>query len=140
MSKKANEANSVLAEIKRMGWSTIQLTSKSYRGAAQTYKTSKGSIVPIMFYLDEAFIVEDKDGLFGVQDLVAGLMKVKSIDLEATGCIQGLSLVAYEEEGQVVCIEDILDRLDINTDLTKADIKRRLLVLSKLKEMEDVPM
>lgn len=137
MSKKANE---VLAEIKRMGWSSIQLTSKNYRGAVQTYKTSKGSIVPIMFYLDEAFIIEDKDGLFGVQDLVAGLMKVKSIDLEATGCIQGLTLIAYEEDGQVVFSDKVLDRLDINTDLTKLDLKRRLLILSQLKEMEDVPM
>jgi len=137
MNKKSNE---VLAEIKRIGWSAIQLTSKSYRGAAQTYKTSKGSIVPIMFYLDEAFIVEDKDGLFGVQDLVAGLMKVKSIDLEATGCIQGLSLVAYEEEGEVYYVDKVLDRLDINAEAVKSDLKRRLLAVSQLKEMEEVPM
>ena len=67
-------------------------------------------------------------------------MKVKSIDLEATGCIQGLTLIAYEEDGQVVFSDKVLDRLDINTDLTKLDLKRRLLILSQLKEMEDVPM
>ena len=117
--------NAVFSDIKELGWSVIQLTQKGYRGAIQTYKTSKGELVPVMFYLDECFIVEDKQGLFGVQDLKYGIMQEKSIDLEATGCINGLSLIAYlDENKKVVYSSDVLDRLNINTSDNREDIKR----------------
>ena len=133
--------NAVFGEIKDLGWSVIQLTQKGYRGAIQTYKTSKGELVPVMFYLDECFIVEDKQGLFGVQDLKYGFMQEKSIDLEATGCINGLSLIAYlDENKKVVYSSDVLDRLNINTSDNREDIKKRLKAVNKLSEMVDVDM
>lgn len=133
--------NAVFGEIKDLGWSVIQLTQKGYRGAIQTYKTSKGELVPVMFYLDECFIVEDKQGLFGVQDLKYGIMQEKSIDLEATGCINGLSLIAYlDENKKVVYSSDVLDRLNINTSDNREDIKKRLKAVNKLSEMVDVDM
>ena len=133
--------NIVFSEIKDLGWSVIQLTQKGYRGAIQTYKTSKGELVPVMFYLDECFIVEDKQGLFGVQDLKYGIMQEKSIDLEATGCINGLSLIAYlDENKKVVYSSDVLDRLNINTSDNRDDIKKRLKAVNKLSEMVDVDM
>lgn len=133
--------NTVFSEIKELGWSVIQLTQKGYRGAIQTYKTSKGELVPVMFYLDECFIVEDKQGLFGVQDLKYGIMQEKSIDLEATGCINGLSLIAYlDENKKVVYSSDVLDRLNINTFDNREDIKKRLKAVNKLSEMVDVDM
>ena len=131
--------NTVFSDIKELGWSVIQLTQKGYRGAIQTYKTSKGELVPVMFYLDECFIVEDKQGLFGVQDLKYGIMQEKSIDLEATGCINGLSLSAYlDENKKVVYSSDVLDRLNINTSDNREDIKKRLKAVKKLSEMVDV--
>lgn len=133
--------NTVFSDIKELGWSVIQLTQKGYRGAIQTYKTSKGELVPVMFYLDECFIVEDKQGLFGVQDLKYGIMQEKSIDLEATGCINGLSLIAYlDENKKVVYSSDVLDRLNINTSDNREDIKKRLKAVNKLSEMVDVDM
>lgn len=133
--------NVVFSDIKDLGWSVIQLTQKGYRGAIQTYKTSKGELVPIMFYLDECFIVEDKQGLFGVQDLKYGIMQEKSIDLEATGCINGLSLIAYlDDNKKVVYSSDVLDRLNINTSDNREDIKKRLKAVNKLSEMVDVDM
>ena len=74
--------NAVFGEIKDLGWSVIQLTQKGYRGAIQTYKTSKGELVPVMFYLDECFIVEDKQGLFGVQDLKYGIMQAPTLVID----------------------------------------------------------
>lgn len=133
--------NVVFSDIKDLGWSVIQLTQKGYRGAIQTYKTSKGELVPVMFYLDECFIVEDKQGLFGVQDLKYGIMQEKSIDLEATGCINGLSLIAYlDDNKKVVYSSDVLDRLNINTSDNREDIKKRLKAVNKLSEMVDVDM
>ena len=133
--------NTVFSDIKELGWSVLQLTQKGYRGAIQTYKTSKGELVPVMFYLDECFIVEDKQGLFGVQDLKYGIMQEKSIDLEATGCINGLSLSAYlDENKKVVYSSDVLDRLNINTSDNREDIKKRLKAVNKLSEMVDVDM
>ena len=133
--------NTLFSDIKKLGWSAIQLTQKGYRGAIQTYKTSKGELVPVMFYLDECFIVEDKQGLFGVQDLKYGIMQEKSIDLEATGCINGLSLIAYlDDNKKVVYSSDVLDRLNINTSDNREDIKKRLKAVNKLSEMVDVDM
>lgn len=133
--------NAVFSDIKSIGWSVIQLTQKGYRGAIQTYRSSKGELVAIMFYLDECFIVEDKQGLFGVQDLKYGLMQEKSIDLESTGCIQGLSLVAYlDEKGKVTFLSEILDRLNINTADNREDIEKRLKAVNQLAEMVEIEM
>lgn len=130
----------LIASIKKLGWSKIKLTRRGYRGAIQTYKTSRNSLVPIMFYIDEAFIVEDSEGLFGVQDLEYGLMNEKSIDLEGTGHIEGLSLVAFIEDGEIYFNDKVLDRLDINSELIRSDIERRLKAVNVLGEMEEVDM
>lgn len=135
--------NSVITEIKSLGWSAIQLNKKGYRGAVQVYKNEKGEKVPIMFYIDECFIIEDKDGLFRVEDLKDFFMKKTSkVDLEATGLITGLSLVAFkDEETEKVCfVDSVLDRLGINTSLNREDIGRRLNSVYKLGEMVEVSM
>lgn len=133
-------AAEMIASIKELKWSKIKLTQRGYRGAVQTYRTSKGSIVAVMFYTSEAFIVEDKMGLFGVQDLEEGLMKETSIDLEMTACIKGLSAVASIRGGQITYNDNLLRRLDIYTDANKLDIARRLQAVSQLEEMVDVDM
>jgi len=132
--------NTLFSDIKKLGWSAIQLTQKGYRGAVQTYRNSNGLLVPVMFYIDEAFVVEDKQGLFGVQDLKYGLMQEKTINLEDTHCINGLSIVSYIEDGKVTFNSDVLSRLFINTPEVKEDIKNRLKAVSKLGEMVDVDL
>lgn len=133
--------NVLFSDIKGLGWSVIQLTQKGYRGAIQTYRNSKGELVAIMYYLDECFIVEDNQGLFGVQDLKYGLMQEKSIDLESTGCINGLSLIAYiDDNKKIVYNNEVLDRLGLNNSEVKEDIKTRLRSVNKLSEMVDVDL
>lgn len=137
MERKPNE---VIAGIKKLGWSKIKLTKRGYRGAVQTYKTSRSTLVPVMYYINEAFVVEDAQGLFGVQDLEYGLMDEKGIDLEGTGHINGLTLLAYEEDGEVRFNEKELDRLDIHSELIKSDIERRLRAVAELGEMEEIDL
>ena len=135
--------NAVVTEVKSLGWSAIQLNKKGYRGAVQVYKTDRNEKVPVMFYIDECFVVEDKDGLFRVEDLKDFFMKKSSnIDLEATGLIEGLSLVAYkdEESGKVCYMDSTMTRLGINSKENRADIKRRLNSVFKLGEMEEIDM
>ena len=135
--------NAVVTEIKGLGWSAIQLNKKGYRGAVQIYKSSKNEKVPVMFYIDECFIVEDNQGLFRVEDLKDFFMKKSStVDLEATGLIQGLSLIAYksEETGVVEFNDSVMNRLDINSESNREDIKRRLNSVYKLGEMVEVDL
>lgn len=135
--------NPVVAEIKGLGWNAIHLNKKGYRGAVQVYKNDKGEKVPVMFYIDECFIVEDKDGLFRVEDLKDFFMKKSStVDLEATGLIQGLSLVAYknDDDSDIEFVDSVLTRLGINTKLNREDIARRLNAVYRLGEMEEVDL
>ena len=135
--------NAVVTEIKSRGWSAIQLNKRGYRGAVQVYKSEKGEKVPVMFYIDECFVVEDKAGLFRVEDLKDFFMKKTStVDLEATGLIEGLSLVAYKDEntGEVCYMDSVMTRLKINTKMNRADIERRLNAVYKLGEMEEVDL
>ena len=92
---------------------------------------------------DECFIVEDKDGLFRVEDLKDFFMKKSStVDLEATGLIQGLSLVAYknDDDSDIEFVDSVLTRLGINTKLNREDIARRLNAVYRLGEMEEVDL
>ncbi len=131
----------VAISVKELGWSAIKLTQSKYRGAIQVYKGKYGENVPIFFYLDECFIIEDEDGLFTKDDLRDFFMK-GTIDLEATGCIRGLSLVSYVEETRtgnlkVVHNTDLLKRFDLDKADIKSDIQNRLYTVYKLGEMID---
>lgn len=135
--------NTVVTEIKSLGWSAIQLNKKGYRGAVQVYRGVHGEKVPVFFYIDECFIVEDKDGLFRVEDLKDFFMKKTStVDLEATGLIQGLSLIAYknDDSSDIEFVDSVLTRLGINTSVNREDIKRRLNAVYRLGEMVEVDM
>lgn len=132
--------NTVLSDIRKLGWNAIQLSKKGYRGAIQSYKSIDGSRVPILFYIDECFIIEDKQGLFRVEDLKDFFFKHKEVDLEATGCIEGLSLIAYLEKDNINYMDSTLTRLGINNRDIRDDIESRLRAVNQLGEMEDVDM
>jgi hypothetical protein len=134
------QAKKIRRNIKRIGWSRIKLTQHEYRGAIKTFKTSTKSLVAIMFHLNEAFIVEDKEGVFGVQDLNYGLVQKDSIDLNDSGRIKGLSLVAFIHEDKVYLQEEVLERLDINTARNRKDIENRLLAVNKLSETDELEL
>ena len=131
----------IFSEIKKVGWSAIQLNKRGYRGAIQAYKNVDGMKVPVMFYIDECFVIEDSEGLFKVEDLKDFFFKHKEVDLEATGCINGLSLVAYLDDDKYVgYMESTMTRLGLNNREIREDIERRLRIVNQLGEMEDVDL
>lgn len=132
-------ANELFSSIKQIGWDAISLTKKGYRGAIKAY-TVRGNKVPVFFYLDECFVIEDKQGLFRVEDLKDFFFKHKEVDLEATGCIEGLSLVAFVEEGKTEFMEETVKRLGLDNREIKSDIDMRLRAVNRLGELEDVDM
>lgn len=140
-------SSEVFKTIKALGWSAISLRKNRYRGAIQLYKSKFNEIgrVAVYFYLDECFIIEDKDGLFHVEDLKDFFMKKNGlggdVDLEATGYIEGLSLIAFiNEDGSVGFADETLNRLGINDEIIREDIEKRLRTVNILSEMEDVDM
>ena len=131
----------IFSEIKKVGWSAIQLNKRGYRGAIQAYKNVDGMKVPVMFYIDECFVIEDSVGLFKVEDLKDFFFKHKEVDLEATGCINGLSLVAYlDDDKNVGYMDSTMTRLGLNNREIREDIERRLRIVNQLGEMEDVDL
>ena len=136
------EKNELFQSIKSVGWDILSLSKRGYRGAIKVYKSANGEKVPVMFYLDECFIVEDSLGLFRVEDLKSFFMKEhREIDLTATGCINGLSLIAYlDDTKQTHFMDSTMTRLGINTISVREDVRNRLLVVNQLAEEIDVDM
>lgn len=125
---------------KDIGWDHISLSQRGFRGAVQSYKADDGSTVAVCFNLHEAFVVEDDQGLFGVEDLKEGIVKDKSINIEFTGTIEGATAIAWETEdgsGEVEFSEEELNRLGINDFSVKESIKERILLLAALDKLVD---
>lgn len=122
-------SKTTVKEIKDIGWDKIQLSAQTgFSGAVKAYKGNNGKTVALCFNTTEAFIVEDELGLFGVQDLYTGLLKEKSIDVEATGQIVGAKTVAFidEDTKEVMFIPDEVDRLTLNSKEVQDDIVYRI--------------
>jgi hypothetical protein len=83
---------------KDLGWDHITLSQKGFKGAVNAFQAEGGKKIALCFNHHEAFIVADDQGLFGTEDLVAGIVKAGSIDIEATGQIDGAQVVAWETE------------------------------------------
>ena len=133
------QAKEIIADIKKLTWSSIKLTRRQYRGAIKTYATETNALIPLFFYIDEVFIVEDEVGIFGVQDLKYSLQDKTNVNLEATGQIEGIKIVAYiDTTGKVEVREDVLDYLGINRPEVVKDIKKRIKKLNQLKAEVEV--
>lgn len=135
--------NTVFSEIKKYGWDAIQLTKKGYRGAIKEYKNSKNESVPVMFYIDECFVVEDSKGLFRVEDLKDFFFKHKEVNLESgyTKFIEGLTPVAnLNSDGTIDYNDEKLEDLGINDTITRTDIENRLKLVYQLGETIDVDL
>lgn len=130
----------VTKSIRDIGWDAISLSNKGFKGAVQLYKSNSGSQVALCFSMHEAFIVEDGQGLFGKDDLVEGIIQNKSFDVEESGSIDGVKIVAFEENGEVDFNEELLDTLGINDFSVRESLTTRLLELSKLDQMVDLPL
>lgn len=128
--------------VKDLGWDKISLTQKGFKGAVQSYKTGNGGTVALAFNMHEAFLVEDDQGLFGVADLEAGILKGKGIDIESTGSIEGAEVVAWhdEETDEIGFNEDRLTALGINAFEVKESLTARLLALKELDKLVDMPL
>lgn len=136
-----------ITDAKSLGWHTINLNKNTgFKGAVQLYKTSTGADVALCFNMHEAFIVSDEAGLFTAQDLVSGIVNSKEFDVTLTGEIDGAHLVAWEVEdaegptGVVEFDEERLTELDINDFSVKESITSRILTLSKLDSLKDIPL
>lgn len=123
-------------DVKALGWDYISLSQKGFGGAVKSYNGSKGNVA-ICFNFHEAFVVRDDQGLFGVDDLIEGIVKEPSIDIENTGQIEGLSVVAWESDGEVKFAEEEVESLGLS-DSDKEDIKKRLISLSGLDKLVDI--
>lgn len=132
--------STVTKNVKDLGWEHISLTQKGFKGAVQSYKSENGSTVALAFNMHDAFVVEDDQGLFGVQDLVAGIIKDKHIDIESTGEIVGAETVAFEQDGEIVYDEEKLTALGINAFEVKESLKTRLTALAQLDKLVDMPL
>lgn len=116
-----------IKEIKELGWDKIKLSSQGFGGAVKSYKASSGKLVALCFNTTEAFIVEDKVGLFGVQDLYSGLIREKTIDVESTGQIVGAKVVAFiaEDTQKITFISSEVERLCLTAEI-KEDIENKI--------------
>lgn len=122
----------LIKEAKDLGWDHITLSKSGFRGAIQEYQNNRGEKIALMFNFHEAFVIEDDQGLFGLRDYVEGVVKDKSLDIEATGFIEGLHVVAWENEGEIKFDEEKLEELGLNDFEVKDSLKRRLSTLAKL--------
>lgn len=127
-------------KVKDLGWEHISLTQKGFQGAVQTYLTDKGEKVAVAFNMHEAFVVADDQGLFGVQDLVEGIIKDRDIDIEDTGDIIGAEAVAWEENSEITYNDEKLTSLGLNAFEVKESLKTRLFHLAQLDKMVDMPL
>lgn len=124
----------VVKAIKGLGWDYIGLTT-SYKGAVKQYGK-----VAVGFNMEEAFIVRDDLGLFTAKDLEKGVMKAKDINIEDSGDIVGLEIIAFydEDEAEVVFNEDLMTELGIFNEETQEDLKVRLTALFRLTELKAI--
>ena len=116
-------------DVKALGWDDIKITSKSFSGAVQCYGD-----VAVAFGMHNAIILEDEEGLFGVNDLMQGVIKSKEFDVDSFNRMEGASAIAQEEDGIVHFDEELLGRLGIADSATRQSIEERLLLLASLDE------
>lgn len=132
-----------MKQAKDLGWDYISLSGKGFKGAVQSYQSTTGTKVALAFNYHEAFVIEDDQGLFGVEDIKQGIIQNKEIDIEATGQIEGVSSVAWETEegsGEVEFDEEKLTQLGINDAEVKDSITKRIIALSALDKLVDMPL
>jgi len=125
---------------KDIGWDYISLSKKGFDGAVQGFRAADGSTVAVAFNMHEAFVVRDDQGLFGVEDIKEGIIKARDIDIERTGTIEGVELIAWETEdgsGEVEFNEEALEALGLNDFSVRESIKNRILLLAALDKMVD---
>lgn len=130
-----------LKAIKDYGWDHITLSTKGYKGAVHGFQTDKGTKIYLAFSSTDAFIVKDDEGLFGKDDLVNGIVKEKSIDIESSGSIEGSHALAWcdEDTTEIGYDEEGLTELGLNDFSVKEDLKVRLLKLNALTILEAIP-
>jgi hypothetical protein len=125
---------------KELGWTHISITAKEFKGAVQNFNAADGKTVALCFGMHDAFIVEDDAGLFNASELFNGVVKEKSIDVEACGEIAGALSLAYEVDGIVNFDDERLEKYGLNDFSVKESIENRLRVLAALDVLVDMPL
>jgi hypothetical protein len=125
-------------EVKDLGWESIKLNKEGFRGAGKTYRTDKGDVA-VGFSMFAAFIVQDDEGLFSVQDLQDGIFKSNDFDISNLYGIDGAEVIAditEDGEASVGYDDELIAELGLNTPEIMDDIAKRLTVLRKLGESD----
>lgn len=87
--------------IKELGWTKIKISKEGFEGAIKVVKNEKGEEVAILFNSTEAYVVEDSQGLYTAKDLYEGLIKCKEVNIEYSGYIEGVSVLAYVDDEEI---------------------------------------
>ena len=127
----------VLNGIKNLGWGHISLTNKGFDGAVDVFKAKDGSDVAVCYNAEEAFVVKDSQGLYGLDDLVQGVIKSNDFNIEFTGEIEGAQIIAFLNEGDYHSTDEVLEELGINDFSVKDTLERKLRALNVLTEMKN---
>jgi len=128
-----------LKELKNNNWGFISLSRKGFDGAVMVYNTNKGEVA-VCFSTKDAFVVTDDSGLFGINDLVHGVIKCKDISVETPEIITGAEVVAYVEGEDVIFDKARIAKLGLSAESTIIDISNRLSMLNKLNETVAIEM
>jgi len=129
-----------LKEVRGLGWDHISLSAKGFRGAVQLYQSSlDNKKVAVAFNLHEAFVIEDDAGLFGLEDIVKGVILDKEIDIENSGLIDGVGILA-SESGGLVDFTGGMAIYGLEDFSVKSSITTRLTMLSALDQSVDMDL
>lgn len=126
--------------VKDIGWDKLSLSKEGFKGAVQSFRSEKGATVALAFNMHEAFVIEDDQGIFNIEDIFQGIIKDPHFDIEATGEIDGAVVVAWEQDQEVTFDDLKLSELGINDFGTRQSLKDRLILLSRLDKLVDMPM
>lgn len=129
-----------LKEIKDLEWNHITLKKAEFSGAVKEFQADSGRKVAVLFSMHDAFIVEDEQGLFETADLVSGIIKDASMDINSIERIEGATVLVNELDGNFELNEEKLSALGLNNHEVIESIKKRLTYLSTLDVLQDMPM
>lgn len=128
-----------LKELKNNNWGFISLSRNGFDGAVMVYNTNKGEVA-VCFSTKDVFVVSDDSGLFGINDLVHGIIKCKDISVEQSSIIDGAEVVAYVDGEDVIFDNASVVKLGLSAESTLIDISNRLSMLNKLNETVAIEM
>lgn len=135
-----------IKRVKDLGWDFISASAASgFKGAVNSYKGDKEKVA-LCFSGLNAYAIKDEQGLFGVHDLVDGVIKCKDVEADAPQSIEGALIIATlaenpddeEDEAEVVFEEENIKALGLDNFEVKKSITEKLLAIYPLVKLVKV--